>query len=157
MQEERQSLSSPSTSSQPSVGPSANNSLVCTEAAEGNSEGDLGSFALPDRYFIRGSYQIWKWCWCCFRRKMWVFFPSFSHLVLSDSLPGNKDGNSWISHGNIRTILLSFIIQKSKTEEERTLCSLEASEELSVITSVLFNCLFAIMEKLYLGSAVLNW
>lgn len=133
------------------------NSLLCIEAAEGSSKRRFGPFAWPDECFVRSSYQILTRCWCCFRRKMpFFFFPSFSHLVLSDSLPGNKDGNSWISHGNIRTIL-SSLIQKSKTEKEKSLCSPVASKELSVMTSVLFNCLFAIMEKLYLGSTVLNW
>lgn len=66
-------------------------------------------------------------------------------LVLSDLLPGNKDGNSWISYGNIRTEVL---IQEGKEDGGRTLCSLVASKELTLTTSVLFNYLIAIMKML---------
>uniref|UniRef100_A0A8D2MES7 Kinectin 1 n=1 Tax=Zonotrichia albicollis TaxID=44394 RepID=A0A8D2MES7_ZONAL len=57
------------------------------------------------------------------------------------------------SLGNERANLTSKE-EELKTEKERALCNLEASKELSVMTSVLFNCLFAIMERLYLSSVL---
>jgi len=97
-----------------------------------NSHSSVLTFAFPS------CYQILRWCWCSLKRKMWFLLPI--HTVLSDPLPGNEDGNSWIPHGNIRTevlaIFLAFLYK-------RTLCSLVASKELTVTGSVLFNYLVA--------------
>lgn len=83
--------------------------ILSSKAAEEIWRGDPRAFALADECFVRGSCQILMWCWCCFRRKVQVA----SHTWYCDSLPGNKDGNGWISHGNKSTQVL---IQKSKKE-----------------------------------------
>lgn len=67
-----------------------------------NSNSSVLTFAVPS------CYQILRWCWCSLRRKMWFLLPVY--LALSDPLPGNEDGNSWISHGNIRTEVLAIFL-----------------------------------------------
>lgn len=97
-----------------------------------NSHSSVLTFAFP------ACYQILRWCWCSLKRKMWFLLPI--HIVLSDPLPGNEDGNSWIPHGNIRTEVLAIFLAFLR---KRTLCSLVASKELTVTGSVLFNYLVA--------------
>lgn len=66
-------LSSRSNRSVGAVQISAASSLLCfinVKAAEENQGGDPALLDLPDECFVKSSYQIWRCCWCCFRRKM---------------------------------------------------------------------------------------